>query len=169
VKRIAVITGESVWLVTTDDDGLSGNVEARASFGFHMPNEHNYFGPILTGPDGLNLREGTRLVFRCQCAASHVGWGGDGIVTSGAIVRVINTQDVPVPEPENLYDAAGNQVGQSIVFNPSWNWLAPFVGSAQAMADFRQCFEVADLLVTLKDMGRVTDADIVAASKRLRG
>jgi hypothetical protein len=159
-KRIAVITGESVWLVTTDDDGLTGHVEARASFGQHMPNQHDYSGPILTGPDGLNLREGTSLVFRCQCSARHDGYpGGDGIVASGTIVRVVNHADEPVPVP----------VEDVITLNPSWNWLMPFVASTRVMADFRQCFEVADLLVALKDMGRVTDADIVAASKRLRG
>jgi hypothetical protein len=157
VKRIAVITAESVWLITTDDDGLTGHVEARASFGQHMPNQHDYSGPILTGPDGLNLREGTRLVFQCQCGAGHTGWS-DGIVTSGAIVRVVNTQEVPVPEPTPGY----------ITLNPSWGWLLPFVGSTRVLPEFRQCFEVADFLVALVDMGRVTQADIAAAKARLR-
>lgn len=163
-KRIIVITGESAWLVTTNEEGTTGYVNARASFGFHMPNEHQYEGPILTGDNGLNLREGTRLVFRCQCGASHTpGWNGDGIVTSGVITRVVNHADVPDKERVE-------EVSESVTYitiKPSWKWLLPHVPT-NVRDDFDQALGIADLLVALADMGRVTQADIEAARARVR-
>jgi hypothetical protein len=168
-KRIIVITGESAWLVSTNEEGTSGYVHARASFGYHMPNEHRYEGAILTGDDGLNLREGTRLVFRCQCGESHTpGWNGDGIVTSGVITRVVNHADAPdaIERVKEGEDADGNPVTY-ITLNPSWKWLLPHVPT-KVREDFDRALGLADLLVALADLGRITQADLQAAEARLR-
>lgn len=162
-RRLAVFTGESAWLVTTNEEGTTGYVNARASFGYHMPTDHDYHGHILTGDNGLNLRVGTRIVFSCQCEARHDGYpGGNGIVASGIITRVVNFADIP--EPERVQEVSEDVT--FITIKPSWKWLMPHVPVAVA-DEFDRALGLADILVALADMGRITQEDLQAARERV--
>lgn len=86
MDRYIVTTNESVWLVEMGE--VTGYVIARASFGQHMPNGHDYHGRLLEGPDGAAMpKVGHRLVFNCRCDGDHTGWG-ETLVQSGTITGV---------------------------------------------------------------------------------
>lgn len=164
MQNYAAITENSVWLIEANDDFTSGHVVDRATFGSpYIEDGRRFAGPILTGDDGLNLRPGTRIVMRNTFADSH--GDTDRIVTSGAIVRLVQCGDTPKEESVTM-EVDGKRI-ETIRLDPSWSFLLPFVmGGSQVMAEARRAFRSADILRVLVDMGRVTQDDMHAAEQR---
>lgn len=73
MQRNIIITAQSVWLVEQGEE--SAHVVGRSSFGYHMPGDRDYSGPIVNGTP----RIGGCLVVKTE----------QGHVTSGAIERII--------------------------------------------------------------------------------
>lgn len=145
IRRIA-ITNQSAWLFTHADaiGSLPANdfVVRRASFADYMP-IREYEGTVR----GL-IEVGKFFVLDTD----------EGPVTSGKVVRIVNVDDVPIKEPKPGY----------ITIDPRWDGLTWLLAELRDREGLRQVGHNADILVALRDMGRITDADIRDAQARLK-
>ena len=152
MRRIIIATEQSIWTGQEHTDG-SVTITGRDTNEFHPVTRERAFAGPITSDEGRAI-VGKRFVMDNEEAPY-------GTVYSGVVVRIMYPDALPAKAPEGEVDGV-----RYIVLSPSWHWLTPFVGSTTALPDFRKCFDVADLLATLKDMGLVTDADIRAARER---
>jgi hypothetical protein len=144
-RRIA-ITQQSVWSFTHDNDfgpGLPAvdYVRGRSTFGDYHP-EQPYEGLV----DGL-------IEVGKQFTLNNVD---GGFTRSGTVQRIVICDDLPEREvPEGYID-----------ITPSWRGLMPLLVETRLDEELARVAKNADILVALKAMGRVTDADIEAALAR---
>lgn len=148
MKRLVVITSESVWLVEQGE--ASAHVVGRASFGHHMPNDRDYAGPIASGPDGPVIKVGGRLVVHTA----------DGVVTSGAIIRIVEHELRPARVVDEGF----------IDITPTWSGALRLLVEVREWKGLTDMALAADRYVEAVRLGLITqaDLDIIARTSGLR-
>jgi len=149
MTRHIAITDQSVWAFEREgtDDYINGRMPF-SGYGYNT-GEQAYTGYVSKQEP---IRVGQQFVLDNL---------DGGYTRSGIVRRIVNLDD----EPAQPSEGTGEDGVHFIRLSPSWNWLLPFVASP-ANEDARRAFDVADLLATLVDMGRVTQEDLRAARDR---
>lgn len=151
MTKYIALTDNSVWLVESTETSMY--VEDRATFGSpYIEDGRRFAGQVITG----TITVGDRLHFTNVHENSY-GEVGQPVAT-GVFRRIIAFEDLPKRQvPEGFID-----------ITPGWTFLLPFFeGPTKVRDEAHRALGLADVLVALKDMGRITDDDIRAARQRV--